>query len=110
MKYSISNLKLAITLVALPLFALVLVGTSPRATRAAADDFDPAATFQAKCALCHGKDASKKFDPALADDVLKDAVLKGKDATPIKMPAFAEKGITDDQAKALVGYMKSLKK
>jgi hypothetical protein len=25
------------------------------------------------------------------------------------MPAFKEKGITPDQAKALVGYMKSLK-
>lgn len=109
MKLSTRNLKLAITLVALPLFSLVLVGTSPRATRAA-DDFDPAATFQAKCALCHGKDASKKFDPALADDALVGAVLKGKDATPIKMPAFAEKGISEDQAKALVAYMKSLKK
>ena len=109
MKLTIKNLKLAITLATLPLVALVLLGTSARSTRAA-DDFDAAATFAAKCALCHGKDASKKFDPALADDVLKDAVLKGKDAAPIKMPAFAEKGISDDQAKSLVAYMRSLKK
>jgi hypothetical protein len=28
---------------------------------------------------------------------------------PPNMPAFKEKGITADQAKALVGYMKSVK-
>lgn len=111
MKLSINNLKqIAVAFIILPLFAFVLLGTSPRATRAAADDFDASATFQAKCALCHGKDASKKFDPALADDVLVEVVLKGKDAAPIKMPGYEAKGITADQAKALVAYMKSLKK
>jgi mono/diheme cytochrome c family protein len=109
MKLTIRNLKLAITLATLPLFALVLLGTSARSTRAA-DDFDAAATFAAKCALCHGKDGSKKFDPAKADGVLVQTVLNGKDAAPVKMPAYAAKGITEDQAKAMVAYMKSLKK
>ncbi|HZT59530.1 MAG TPA: cytochrome c [Pyrinomonadaceae bacterium] len=109
MKLTIKNVKLAVTLFALPLFALVLLGTSARSTRAA-DDFDAAATFKAKCALCHGADGSKKFDPALADDVLVQTVLNGKDATPIKMPGYAAKGMTEDQAKAMVAYMKSLKK
>jgi len=37
-------------------------------------------------------------------------VLDGKTAEkPPNMPAFKDKGLTPDQAKALVGYMKSLK-
>ena len=111
MKLSINNLKkLAIATVILPLFALVLFGASPVATRAAADDFDAAATFKAKCAMCHGADASKKFDPTLADEALVEIVLKGKDAAPIKMPAYEAKGVTAEQAQALVTYMKSLRK
>jgi hypothetical protein len=38
------------------------------------------------------------------------AVLKGKKPEkPPNMPAFEDKGITADQAKALVDYMKSVK-
>jgi hypothetical protein len=38
-------------------------------------------------------------------------VLKGKKPEkPPNMPAYEEKGITEDQAKALVAHMKSLKK
>jgi hypothetical protein len=38
-------------------------------------------------------------------------VLKGKKPEkPPNMPAFEERGITADQAKALVAYMKTLKK
>ena len=39
-----------------------------------------------------------------------EAVLKGRDAKPVKMPAYADKGVTEAQAKALVEYMKSLRK
>src|SRR5438067_13850221 len=106
MKLSIKNLKkLSIAFVILPLCAIVLAGPSPLATRAAADDFDAAATFKAKCALCHGADASKKFDATKADDVLVDTVMKGRDVTPIKMPSYEAKGMTADQAKALVAYV-----
>jgi len=75
------------------------------------DQFDAAGTYKAKCVACHGASAEKKFDPALADADLVQMVLKGKKMEkPPNMPAYEEKGITEDQAKALVAYMKTLKK
>lgn len=111
MKITVNNLKkLAIALIVIPALSVILFGSAqPRAT-AAGEDFDAAATFKAKCAMCHGADASKKFDPAKADDALVETVLKGRDATPIKMPSYEAKGVTADQAKALVAFMKSQKK
>ncbi len=71
---------------------------------------DAAAVYKSKCAMCHGATAEKKFDPAKPDADLTQIVLIGKKAEkPPNMPAYAEKGITEDQAKALVAYMKSLK-
>ena len=75
------------------------------------DQFDAAATYKAKCVACHGAAAEKKFDSTLADADLVQIVLKGKKAEkPPNMPAYEEKGITEDQAKAMVALMKSLKK
>lgn len=89
--------------------AAVFVVVSVRA-RTSADDFDAAGTFKAKCFACHGAKAEKKFDATLSDDALLQAVLKGKKPEkPPNMPAYEEKGITADQAKALVAYMKSIK-
>jgi len=77
--------------------------------RTATDD-DAAALYNTKCKMCHGATAEKKMDKTKADDALMQIVLDGKTAEkPPNMPAFKEKGITPDQAKALVGYMKSLK-
>jgi mono/diheme cytochrome c family protein len=77
--------------------------------RTATDD-DAAALYKSKCFACHGATAEKKFDAAKADDELIQIVLKGKKLEkPPNMPAFEEKGITADQAKALVGFMKSQK-
>jgi mono/diheme cytochrome c family protein len=74
------------------------------------DQFDAPTTYKAKCAACHGPAAEKRFDASIADAELLQAVLKGKKAEkPPNMPAYEEKGITEDQAKALVAYMKSLK-
>jgi mono/diheme cytochrome c family protein len=74
-------------------------------------DFDASATFKAKCVACHGATAEKKFDATLADADLVQIVLKGKKGEkPPFMPAYEEKGINEEQAKALVAYMKSLKK
>jgi mono/diheme cytochrome c family protein len=71
---------------------------------------DAAALFKSKCAACHGQAAEKKFDATKADDVLIETVLKGKKLEkPPNMPAYEEKGITADQAKALVAFMKSQK-
>ena len=78
--------------------------------RAGADDFDAAGTYKTKCFACHGAKAEKKFNATLSDDELLQAVLKGKKPEkPPNMPAFEEKGITADQAKALIVYMKSVK-
>ena len=65
--------------------------------------FDGAATYKAKCVVCHGQKAEKKFDVSLADQQLIDIVLKGKKPEkPPNMPAYGEKGVTTEQAAALV--------
>jgi mono/diheme cytochrome c family protein len=103
--------KIAISLFLLPLVGGLMLSTATTKTRAAADDFDAAAVYKAKCAMCHTGNAGKFFDPTgKTDDVLADTILKGKKGEkPPFMPAFSEKGISADQAKALVTYMKSLK-
>lgn len=76
-----------------------------------AQDFDAAATYKAKCVACHGAAAEKKFNTTLSDADLVTAVLKGKKGEkPPFMPAYEDKGINEEHAKALVAYMKSLKK
>lgn len=71
---------------------------------------DTAGYYTAKCVMCHGKKAEKKFDTSLTDDQLVEVVLKGKKVEkPPNMPGYAEKGVTADQAKALVAHMKELK-
>ena len=109
MKIRINGLmKLGGAFASLLLAATFLVISVP--AKAGADDFDAAGTYKAKCFACHGAKAEKKFDAALADDVLLQAVLKGKKVEkPPNMPAFEERGITEDQAKALIAYMKSIK-
>ena len=72
--------------------------------------FDGAATYKAKCVVCHGQKAEKKFDVSLPDQQLVDIVLKGKKPEkPPNMPAYGEKGVTPEQAKTLVEHMKQLK-
>lgn len=100
--------KLAIALAGVML-ATTLTIVSVRAS-AGANDFDAAGTYKAKCVACHGPKAEKKFDATLSDAALLQAVLKGKKAEkPPNMPAFEERGITSDQATALIAYMKSIK-
>ena len=71
---------------------------------------DPAAFYKAKCVACHGPKAEKKFDASLTDDQYIDAILKGKKPEkPPNMPAYGEKGVTADQAKALLEHMKQLR-
>ena len=98
--------KIAATLIGVALVAVALLISVP----ARANDDDNAATYNTKCKMCHGATAEKKIDKAKADDALIQVVLDGKTAEkPPNMPAFKDKGITPDQAKALVGYMKALK-
>ena len=71
---------------------------------------DIGALFKSKCVACHGATAEKKFDSTLAQEEMLKVILTGKKMEkPPNMPAYAEKGITEDQAKALVAHMKSLK-
>jgi mono/diheme cytochrome c family protein len=64
----------------------------------------------AKCVVCHGQKAEKKFDADMKEEDLVEIVLKGKKPEkPPNMPAYEAKGITADQAKAMVVYMKQLK-
>ena len=87
-------------------FALISAAAGAKTT----EDFDAAAVYKAKCVACHGATAEKKFNTALSDADLVTAVLKGKKGEkPPFMPAYEDKGINEEQAKALVAYMKSLK-
>src|SRR3982750_95879 len=72
----------------------------------AAEVVDTAATYKAKCAMCHKPTAEKSYDPAKTEDEHIEIVLKGKKAEkPPNMPGFEAKGMTRDDAKALVEYM-----
>jgi mono/diheme cytochrome c family protein len=98
--------KIAAALIGIPLVAGALLISVP----ARATEDDSAATYNTKCKMCHGATAEKKMDKTKADDALVQTVLDGKAAEkPPNMPAFKDKGMTPDQAKALVAYMKGLK-
>lgn len=71
---------------------------------------DTAAYYKGKCLMCHGKKAEKKFNTSLTDEQMVEAVLKGKKAEkPPHMPGYGAKGVSAEQAKALVEYMKQLR-
>lgn len=98
--------KIAAFLIGIPLAAAAFLVSVP----ARASDDDTAAVYNTKCKMCHGATAEKKMDKTKADDALIQIVLDGKTAEkPPNMPAYKEKGVSADQAKALVEYMKSLK-
>ena len=109
----------AIAVITLPLVALAVFKASPvRAVSSVANENavsfaiqeDVAAQYKKQCALCHKPDASKFFDTAKMDEVLIEIVLKGKKAEkPPNMPGFEEKGMTKDQAKLLVAYMRQMR-
>ena len=102
--------KIAASLVLLPLIGLMMMNAATSRTRAAGDDFDAAGTFKAKCVMCHTATASKNFDTAKTDEQLVESIMKGvKGEKPPFMPAYGEKGITAEQAKALVAHMRSVK-
>jgi mono/diheme cytochrome c family protein len=103
-KFGIVGTMLAAALCA----AGVLSATATTAPPVNQDQFDAAATYK-KCVVCHGAKSEKKFDATKADAVLVEAILKGrKMEKPPNMPGYEEKGITEDQAKALVAHMKSI--
>ena len=106
---NINRIKLiAIAIFTIPMIAVVGLRTEAAHVSAAADD--PAATYKTKCAACHTPTASKFYDPAKTEEEHVQAILKGKKGEkPPYMPAFGEKGMTEDEAKGLACYMKTLK-
>lgn len=98
--------KILFVVAALAVAGAFLIVSSP----VHATNDDTAAFYNTKCKACHGAAAEKKFDRSLADDALVQIILDGKKAEkPPNMPGFKEKGVTAEQAKALVDYMRSLK-
>jgi len=74
---------------------------------------DGAATFKAKCAMCHGPEGQGKIGPKLAGtaltaDQIVDVLTKGNDAkkVPHKKPIS---GLSADDAKAVADFVKTLK-
>lgn len=112
---------LAITIIALPVFLVSIynadqVQAVPVSADAAAvavtasGEEDIAAIYKAKCTICHKANAEKWFEPSKMDEVLIEIVLKGKKAEkPPHMPGYEEKGMTKEQAKLLVAYMRQMR-
>lgn len=99
---------IAATVIAIFLFGAIFYSIAP--AQGDAQPSDPAAYYKSKCVACHGQKAEKKFDTSLTDEQHLDAILKGKKPEkPPNMPAYGEKGVTPEQAKALLDYMKQLK-
>ena len=100
---------IAIIFFAVPLLFLAMFKVTPLRVAAFTVD-DPAVTYKAKCAACHTPTASKFYDPTHTEETHVQVILKGKKGEkPPYMPAFGEKGMTEDDAKALAAYMKTLK-
>ena len=102
------TLSIAITITAIFLFGAIFYGVAT--AQGEVQPSDPAAFYKAKCVACHGPKADKKFDAALTDEQLIEAILKGKKPEkPPNMPAYGEKGVNQEQAKALLDHMKQLR-
>lgn len=99
----------AIGALILPMVAVLAFRTPPVAALTPAAD-DPAATYKAKCAMCHSPKAEKHFDPAKSDEDLVQTILKGKKGEkPPYMPGYETKGMTAEEAASLVKHMRGLK-
>lgn len=78
---------------------------------------DGAATYKAKCAMCHGPDGSKENAATGMKALSGPDVQKKSDAQLVesttkgvgKMPAYAGK-LSDDEIKATVAFIRTLKK
>jgi len=100
---------MTLTVTVAALFTAVVMVSAASPTEGG-EQFDAGATYKSKCVACHGQKAEKKFDVSLPDQQLVDIVMKGKKPEkPPNMPAYGEKGVTPEQAKALVEHMKQLK-
>ena len=95
------------------LITIVLVIAIPVSLCLPAFGADGAATFKAKCAMCHGPNGEGKIGPKLAGtaltaDQIVAVITKGDEAKkpPHKKPVA---GLSDDDAKAVADFVKTLK-
>jgi mono/diheme cytochrome c family protein len=95
------------------LLALLLAVTLSASLALPAFAQDGAATFKAKCAMCHGPNGEGKIGPklqgtAVAADQIVDMLTKGNDAkkAPHKKPLS---GLSADDAKGVAAFVKTLK-
>jgi len=106
----INTMKIAALIAFAAAFAVIYAVKTEPTTVMAETGGDPAVIYKAKCALCHGKKAEKGYKADMPEEEQVTAILKGKKATkPPHMPGFEKKGVTQEDAKALVTYMKGLK-
>ena len=97
-----------ITIAGILLFGLIFLSVA--IAQGEVQPSDTAAFYKAKCVACHGQKAEKKFDATLTEEQYLNAILKGKKPEkPPNMPAYGEKGVTAEQAKALLEHMKQLR-
>lgn len=98
----------AIIFFAVPVLLVTFFKATPAKVAAFVDD--PAAVYKTKCAMCHTPKADKFFDATKSEAEHVQTILKGKKTEkPPFMPGFEAKGMTEDEAKALSAYMKSLR-
>ena len=102
----VKTLPIGIASLLILMFALFVMARA----QGEAQPSDPAAFYKSKCVACHGAKAEKRFDASLTDEQYVDAIMKGKKPEkPPNMPAYGEKGVTAEQAKGLLEYMKQLR-
>lgn len=100
---------LAIIFFAVPMLLLATLKVTPTGSAVSVAD-DPATVYKAKCAVCHQPTAAKFYDPSKPDSEHVQVILKGKKGEkPPFMPGFEAKGMTEDEAKGLAAYMRTLK-
>lgn len=98
----------AVAVFSVAMFAVVAI--KPDTVVIGSVEDDVAASYKKQCAMCHTPTASKAFDLAKTDEHHVEAILKGvKAEKPPNMPGFEAKGMTADQAKALVAHMRQLR-
>jgi mono/diheme cytochrome c family protein len=119
------RLKLSFLMAAAVIAFAIVFGTalinSAAANSPAVEPFDAAASYNSKCAKCHGRDGRSKtargrlthsrdltksdWQDDVSDERIYNSISNGKG----KMPPF-KKSLTDAQINSLVSYVRSLKR
>ena len=89
--------------------SLIVTGGGIIMRAAQSEPFNPPQFYSKSCLGCHGSQAQKNFNTDLPEGQMVDAIVNGLPMPePPDMPAFAEKGVNEERARALIAHMKSL--